>query len=239
MDGLLTAIAIDGKWLRGVADGQVKLFAAMLQEEKVMIAQHRIPDETTETTQVKALLDIVDLENAVVTADAAHAQRETAEYIRQDRRRRPGRGLRGHGEGQPAGAAAGHYGKVAADCGTEPGHIEIDYGHGRIVKRSIWVTDAEGIDFPYADQVYRIRRDTYDLDGTALTKEIVTASPASTRNAAPPAFSRISPAGNGVLKCDMRSHWVSEVTGMRVGNDRRLAPSECSTLVPAPGMRRW
>ena len=81
LDGLLTAIAIDGKWLRGVADGQVKLFAAMLQEEKVMIAQHRIPDETTETTQVKALLDIVDLGNAVVTADAAHARRETAEYI--------------------------------------------------------------------------------------------------------------------------------------------------------------
>ena len=81
LEGLLTAIAIDGKWLRGVADGQVKLFAAMLQEEKVMIAQHRIPDETTGTTQVKALLDIVDLGNAVVTADAAHAQRETAEYI--------------------------------------------------------------------------------------------------------------------------------------------------------------
>ena len=33
LDGLLTAIAIDGKWLRGVADGQVKLFAAMLHEE--------------------------------------------------------------------------------------------------------------------------------------------------------------------------------------------------------------
>jgi DDE_Tnp_1-associated len=57
MDGLLTAIAIDGKWLRGLADGQVKLFAAMLHEEKVMIAQHRIPDETTETTQVRELLD--------------------------------------------------------------------------------------------------------------------------------------------------------------------------------------
>jgi hypothetical protein len=81
LDGLLTAIAIDGKWLRGVADGQVKLFAAMLQDEKVIIAQHRIPDDTTETTQVKALLEPVDLENAVVTADAAHDQRETAEYI--------------------------------------------------------------------------------------------------------------------------------------------------------------
>ena len=61
LDGLLTAIAIDGKWLRGVADGQVKLFAAMLHEEKVIIAQHRIPDDTTETTQVRELLEAVDL----------------------------------------------------------------------------------------------------------------------------------------------------------------------------------
>ena len=30
LEDALTAIAIDGKWLRGVADGQVKLFAAML-----------------------------------------------------------------------------------------------------------------------------------------------------------------------------------------------------------------
>jgi hypothetical protein len=41
-DGLLTAIAIDGKWLRGVLDGQVKLFAAMLHEEKAVIGQVRI-----------------------------------------------------------------------------------------------------------------------------------------------------------------------------------------------------
>ena len=54
LEPLLTAIAIDGKWLRGVGDGQVKLFAAMLHEEKMIIAQHRIPDETTETTQSPA-----------------------------------------------------------------------------------------------------------------------------------------------------------------------------------------
>jgi hypothetical protein len=81
LEPLLTAIAIDGKWLRGVGDGQVELFAAMLHEQKMIIAQHRIPDETTETTQVKELLEPVNLDGAVVTADAAHAQRETAEYI--------------------------------------------------------------------------------------------------------------------------------------------------------------
>jgi hypothetical protein len=49
----------------------------------------------------------------------------------------------------------------------------MDYGHGRIVRRSLWVTDADGIDFPHAAQVLRIRRDTYDLAGTAITKDIV------------------------------------------------------------------
>jgi DDE_Tnp_1-associated/Transposase DDE domain len=81
LDGLLTAIAIDGKWLRGVADGQVKLFAALLHEQKTVIAQHRIPDDTNEITQVRELLDPVDLTDTVITADAAHAQHDTAAYI--------------------------------------------------------------------------------------------------------------------------------------------------------------
>ena len=59
----------------------MKLFAAMLQEEKVIIGQHRIPADTNEITQVKELLDAIDLAGCVVTADAAHAQRDTAEYI--------------------------------------------------------------------------------------------------------------------------------------------------------------
>ena len=79
----------------------------MLHEEKVIIAQHRIPEDTNEITQVKELLDAVDLDGAVVTADAAHAQRETADYIAgQERRRRPGSGLLPDRQGQPAGPAA-------------------------------------------------------------------------------------------------------------------------------------
>jgi predicted transposase YbfD/YdcC len=50
-----------------------------------MIAKHRIPDDTNEITQVKELLDEVDLAGAVVTADAAHAQHDTAEYVAGDR----------------------------------------------------------------------------------------------------------------------------------------------------------
>jgi hypothetical protein len=52
----------------------------MLHEQKVIIAQHAIPEDTSEITQVRELLDPVDLSGAVVTGDAAHAQRTTAAY---------------------------------------------------------------------------------------------------------------------------------------------------------------
>ena len=54
LEPLLTAIAIDGKWLRGIADGTEKLFAAMLHDEKVIIGQHRIPEGTTRSPRSKS-----------------------------------------------------------------------------------------------------------------------------------------------------------------------------------------
>ena len=174
LDGLLTAIAIDGKWLRGVLDGQVKLFSAMLHEEKAVIARHRIPGDTTETTQVKALLEHVDLENAVVTAGAVNAQRETAEYIA-GKEEDGGRGsayflfVKGN---QPKLQRA-VFGAVQRDCPRDPDYCELDEGHGRVIRRSVWVTGAENVDFPHVRQVARIRRDGYDADGALASKEIV------------------------------------------------------------------
>jgi predicted transposase YbfD/YdcC len=174
LDGLLTAIAIDGKWLRGVLDGQVKLFSAMLHEEKAVIAQHRIPDDTTETTQVRELLEHVDLDSAVVTADAVNAQRDTAGYIA--------------GPAEEGGRASAYFlfvkgnqpklqravfDAVQRDCPRDPDYTELDKGHGRVIRRSIWVTGAENIDFPHVRQVARIRRDGYDASGAQVSKEIV------------------------------------------------------------------
>jgi hypothetical protein len=42
-DGPPEHIAVDGKWLRGVGDGPVKLFSALHHGDAVIIAQHRIP----------------------------------------------------------------------------------------------------------------------------------------------------------------------------------------------------
>jgi predicted transposase YbfD/YdcC len=174
LDGLLTAIAIDGKWLRGVLDGQVKLFAAMLHEEKVIIAQHRIPDETTETTQVRELLENVDLDGAVVTADAVNAQRDTAEYIagkEEDGGRDSAYFLFVKGNQPKLQRAV--FDAIQAGCPRDPDYTELDCGHGRIIRRSLWVTSAGDIDFPHVSQVARIRRDGYDASGALISKEVV------------------------------------------------------------------
>jgi hypothetical protein len=62
---------------------------------------------------------------------------------------------------------------IQEDCPRDPGHEELDEDHGRIIRRSIWVTDAGDIDFPHVSRVARIRRDGYDSDGTLISKEIV------------------------------------------------------------------
>ena len=56
------------------------------------------------------------------------------------------------------------YDAIQQDGPRDPDHTELDYGHGRIIRRSIWVTDADGIDFPHVTRVARIRRDGYDID---------------------------------------------------------------------------
>jgi len=82
------ALAIDGKTLRGSADGDAKavhLLAALLHDEAVVMAQMSVPDKTNEIPCAKTLLAPLDLSGAVVTADALHTQHETARYIVEDK----------------------------------------------------------------------------------------------------------------------------------------------------------
>jgi hypothetical protein len=65
------------------------------------------------------------------------------------------------------------FGAIQAGGPREPDHTELDRGHGRTVRRSIWVAGAGGIDFPHVSRIARIRRDRYDTDGQLISKEIV------------------------------------------------------------------
>jgi len=81
-------MAIDGKTLRGSRDGDgkaVHLVSAVLHEEGVVVAQHRVPDKTNEIKSVQPLLRGRDIQGAVVTGDAMFAQRESAEHLVKDK----------------------------------------------------------------------------------------------------------------------------------------------------------
>jgi hypothetical protein len=81
----LDGLAVDGKTVpNSAAPGgmDVRLFAALLHREQVVITQVTVPEHTTEVTQLGELLDPVDLAGKVVTADAAATQGDTAaEYV--------------------------------------------------------------------------------------------------------------------------------------------------------------
>ena len=50
-----------------------------------MIGQRGVDVRTNEITQVKPLLEEVDITGALVTADALHVQKETARYLVEDK----------------------------------------------------------------------------------------------------------------------------------------------------------
>jgi len=80
-------------------------------------------------------------------------------------------------KGNTPGLQRAIFDKIQAECdAAAPDHSPTDRSHGRIVRRSLWAAAADGIGFPHAAQVIRIRRDTLDIDGTAIAKEIVHAA---------------------------------------------------------------
>src|SRR6266545_2606426 len=84
----LGAVAVDGKTLRGAVDAdgrQVHLLAALAHGSGTVLAQRRVDAKSNEITGFRPLLEGVDLEGKVVTADALHTQTEHARYLVCDR----------------------------------------------------------------------------------------------------------------------------------------------------------
>jgi hypothetical protein len=153
-------LAIDGKVLRGVRTGENEnftLFSAMIHAAGVTVAQRAVPQATNEITQVKALLDAVPArtgERVVITMDAAHTQRDTAAYIKDERGFDYVMAVKGN---QPV-LLDSVFKKVLPLLKNRPDHEVEERGHGRISRWETWITDAAGIDFPHIRQIACIRR---------------------------------------------------------------------------------
>jgi hypothetical protein len=83
------SVAVDGKTLRGSAgvDGKpVHLVSAFLQHQKMVIGQRQVDQKSNEITAFKPLLEPLDLEGKIVTADAMHTQVEHARFLVEDKK---------------------------------------------------------------------------------------------------------------------------------------------------------
>jgi len=199
-DGGALVLAVDGKVLRGAWTGENQmftLFSAMIHGVGATVAQVAVPADTNEITQVEALLDTIPDEpgrQVVVTMDAAHTQKDTAEYLA---------GKRGFDyfltvKGNQPTLQNSVIKTILPVLGNDPGHVVTERSRGRINQWKTWTTDAAGIVFPHVQQVACIRRDEFALDGTWISKEhalIVTSS----ENAAP-----------AEVHTHVRQHWGIE-----------------------------
>src|SRR4051812_31983691 len=80
-------IAIDGKTLRGAHDraagkSPLQMVSAFASETGLTLGQLATDDKSNEIPAVRALLSLLSLEGCTVTLDALHAQRQTAQALR-------------------------------------------------------------------------------------------------------------------------------------------------------------
>lgn len=91
LQGILpAAIAVDGKTVRSTRpdathDNKLNLFAALSHEKAIVQNQVAIDDKSNEIPALPDLLEPLELDGVVVTADALNTQRESARHIVQDK----------------------------------------------------------------------------------------------------------------------------------------------------------
>ena len=204
-EGRRRVVAIDGKSVRGArrrgsgedADEEraPHLMGCIDHDSGVVLAQVAVGSKTNEIPMFSVTLDqIEDLKDVLVTADALHAQREHAAYLRR---------------------REAHY--LITIKGNQPGlhqqlkslpwkdvpvaHASREKGHGRIAERRLKIVSVPaGIDFPDAEQVIQITRRTYRRP--AKTK------PAKTRKTA--RKKTTAPAKQARRKKTTAKRWMSE-----------------------------
>ncbi|MGH4026029.1 MAG: ISAs1 family transposase, partial [Pseudonocardiaceae bacterium] len=165
----LMQVRLDGKTIRGAKDtdgNQRHLLAALLGPDaahSVVAAQAEVGAKTNEVPLATAVLDQIDLHNKIVTADALHTVKATANHIHEH----GGQFVLPVKENRQA-----LFDALDALPWTDVpiAHRSIDKGHGRITTRTIQVLPApENLPFPHVNQVFLIERYVSDSDGQPIS----------------------------------------------------------------------
>lgn len=147
-------IAVDGKTMRAARtskDPAPHLLAALDHATGAVLTQQRVADKSNEIPSLPVLLEPLDMDGAVVTADAMHTQVDTAQWIT----RRGGHYLLTVKGNQKT----LHRTLKALPWKNVPSFSSVDTSHGRRVRRTVKAVDAPAwVDFPAAAQVLQVRR---------------------------------------------------------------------------------
>ena len=146
-------IAFDGKTMRGARTpaGAPHLVAAFDHAAGAVVGQLAVSAKSNEIPALRDLLESMDITDSVVTADAMHCLRETAEHITS----RGGHYVLTVKANQPTLRAA----CKALPWKDVPARTTSDRSHGRRVRRTIKAVQApDWIEFPAAAQIIQLRR---------------------------------------------------------------------------------
>ncbi len=139
-------VAIDGKTLRGSFDtsarqAAIHMISAWCRGNQTVLGQLVCADKSNEITALPKLVELLDLEGAVVTADAMHCQKKTTaaivaaggDYLLQVKDNQP----QLHQDLKLLFSQA-----MRPDChGVPHAHAQdVDKGHGRIETRRCWTS---------------------------------------------------------------------------------------------------
>jgi len=165
----LLQVRLDGKAVRGARDAagnQVRLLAALAGADaatSVVAAQTEVGEKTNEVPMAAVVLGQIDLNNKIVTTDALHTVKATANHIHE------------HG-GEFVLPVKENRRALFDALDTLPwtqvpiAHTATDKGHGRITTRTIQVLPApDDLPFPHVNQVFLIERYVTGLHGQPIS----------------------------------------------------------------------
>jgi predicted transposase YbfD/YdcC len=207
--GRRRVVALDGKTVRGSASDAADarhLLGAIDQRTAVVLGQVNVERKTNEIPMFPPLCErIDDLSDAVITADALHAQRSHADYLVLQRRAHYLLTVKGN---QPH---LLHQLKTLPWKDVPAAHTSTTRAHGRMEQRCVkLVTVATGIVFPHARQAIQITRKTRRLDSKKWTTEVVYAITSLTTEQA--TATDLATWIRGHWAIENRLHWVRDVT---------------------------
>lgn len=136
---------------------------------KIPVAGSDEVKQTNEIKMVKPLLDPLEIDGIVITADALLTQTAIAKYLVEEKKAHYHFTVKGNQKTLLDDI------QLVFEDRKEPDASTVSFGHGRIETRRIWVTSLlnDYLNFPHVKQVFAIERETFNKKTGAISREIV------------------------------------------------------------------